>query len=47
MQEDFTALEIKYLNDPFSKKDLEYIEQMNQEKFWFLHNLNLEKWKKE
>lgn len=43
MEEDFTAQDIAYINEPFSKRDLKYIKKVNQEKFWFFYNLNLQK----
>lgn len=35
MEEEFTEADLRYINEPFNKKDLEYIEEMNQEKYWF------------
>lgn len=42
MPEDFTVHDLEYIHEPFSKKDLEYIEKINQKEYWFLHNLREE-----
>jgi hypothetical protein len=33
MEENLTAQDIEYINEPFSEKDLKYIKKVNQEKF--------------